>query len=41
MIIANTIKGKGLSVMENDPIWHTKKLNEEEKILKSKKDLGI
>tara|TARA_Y200000002_G_scaffold378957_1_gene387312 strand:+ start:1050 stop:1865 length:816 start_codon:yes stop_codon:yes gene_type:complete len=41
MIIANTIKGKGLTVMENDPIWHTKKLNEKEKIIKSKKDLEI
>jgi transketolase len=41
VIIAKTIKGKGLTVMENDPIWHTKKLNEKEKILKSKRDLGI
>ena len=24
MIIANTIKGKGLSFMENEPVWHNK-----------------
>lgn len=24
MIIAHTVKGKGVSFMENDPIWHTK-----------------
>lgn len=24
MIIANTIKGKGISFMENDPLWHTR-----------------
>ncbi len=24
VVIANTIKGKGISFMENDPIWHTK-----------------
>jgi transketolase len=24
MIIANTVKGKGVSFMENDPAWHTK-----------------
>ena len=41
VIIANTTKGKGLTVMENDPIWHTKKLDEKDKLLKSKKDLGI
>lgn len=25
VIVANTIKGKGVSYMENDPIWHAKK----------------
>ena len=24
MIIANTVKGKGVSFMENDPLWHTR-----------------
>mgnify|MGYP003949166529 CR=1 FL=1 len=26
-IIANTIKGKGISFMENDPAWHSKKID--------------
>ncbi|MDE7131977.1 MAG: transketolase [Lachnospiraceae bacterium] len=30
MIIANTIKGKGVSFMENVPIWHYRMPNEEE-----------
>lgn len=30
MIIANTIKGKGVSFMENVPIWHFRMPNEEE-----------
>lgn len=30
MIIANTIKGKGVSFMENEPIWHYRMPNEEE-----------
>jgi len=30
MIIANTIKGKGLSYMENDPKWHTRLPTKEE-----------
>jgi transketolase len=29
-IIANTVKGKGVSFMENQVIWHGKALNEEE-----------
>lgn len=29
-IIANTIKGKGVSIMENNPIWHFKLPNEKE-----------
>jgi len=29
VIIANTIKGKGVSFMENDPQWHTRKLDDE------------
>ena len=27
LIIANTIKGKGISFMENDSSWHAKKIN--------------
>lgn len=30
MIIADTIKGKGVSFMENKPEWHAKALNDEE-----------
>ncbi len=30
VIIANTIKGKGISYMENDPKWHTRLPNQEE-----------
>jgi transketolase len=29
-IVANTIKGKGISYMENDPKWHTRLPNQEE-----------
>ena len=30
VVIANTIKGKGVSFMENVPIWHYRMPNEEE-----------
>ena len=30
LIIANTVKGKGVSFMENVPIWHYRMPNEEE-----------
>ena len=30
MIIANTVKGKGVSFMENNPGWHGKAHNDEE-----------
>lgn len=30
IIIANTIKGKGISYMENKPIWHNRMPNEKE-----------
>lgn len=29
-IISNTVKGKGVSFMENDPQWHSKGLNDEQ-----------
>ena len=38
VIIANTIKGKGISFMENNAEWHGKKLTEEDYI-KSIKEL--
>ena len=31
MIILNTIKGKGISFMENNYIWHSKIINSKEK----------
>ena len=39
-IIANTIKGKGISFMEDDNNWHYKIPNELE-VKKSKKELGL
>lgn len=30
LIIANTIKGKGISFMENDPSWHAKKIDKDD-----------
>ena len=39
-IIANTIKGKGVSFMEDDNNWHYKIPNEEE-VKKSNIELGI
>jgi len=30
LIISNTIKGKGISFMENDPSWHSKKINKDD-----------
>ena len=30
MIVANTIKGKGVSFMEDNNDWHSKMVNEEE-----------
>jgi transketolase len=39
-IIANTIKGKGISFMEDDNNWHYKIPNEEE-VLKAKQELGV
>jgi len=39
LIIANTIKGKGVSFMENNPLWHSKKIekNDFEKAMKEVK----
>ena len=41
VIIAQTIKGKGLSFMENDPIWHVKGLTDPEEVAMAKKELEI
>ena len=40
IIIAHTIKGKGIKEFENDPIWHARQLKGEE-IEIGKKGLGI
>ena len=37
-IILNTVKGKGISKFENDPVWHARKLTPKD-ILIGKKDL--
>ena len=39
-IIFNTIKGKGVKEFENDPVWHARKLSEDELKI-AKKRLGI
>jgi len=31
LVIAHTVKGKGVSFMENAPLWHYRLPNEEEK----------
>lgn len=40
LIIAHTIKGKGVSIMENNPIWHFKLPNKKE-LKYFKQELGI
>ena len=40
IIIANTIKGKGISFMENDPSWHSKKI-EEKDYIKALKEIEL
>ncbi len=39
MIIAETIKGKGIPFMENDPTWHVRSLSSEEDIKRAKEAL--
>jgi len=39
-VILNTIKGKGIAKFENDPVWHARKVKEED-INIGKKDLGL
>ena len=33
-VILNTIKGKGIAKFENDPVWHARKVKEEDQIHK-------
>ena len=40
MIIAKTIKGKGISFMENDPMWHVKQLSTEAEIKRARFELA-
>ena len=40
VVIANTVKGKGVSFMENVPIWHYRMPNDEELPILMK-DLGL
>jgi len=40
-IIAETIKGKGVSFMENDPSWHTRTLSTTEEIRSALKELEM
>ena len=39
IIIAKTTKGKGIKLLENNPIWHVKKLEDPNDILQAKKEL--
>ncbi|MBM3270713.1 MAG: transketolase, partial [Candidatus Sericytochromatia bacterium] len=39
LIVAHTVKGKGVSFMENDPDWHAKPLNDEQ-LAQALDDLG-
>jgi transketolase len=39
LIIAETIKGKGVSFMENNPIWHVLSLSDEEDIKRAREEL--
>ena len=40
LIVANTVKGKGVSFMENVPIWHYRMPNEQE-LLVLMEELGL
>lgn len=41
LIIAKTIKGKGLSIMENKPMWHAKKLSSNQDIFRCREELDF
>jgi transketolase len=40
MIVANTIKGKGISFVENEPIWHVKGMTDPDDIRRAQEELG-
>lgn len=40
LIVANTTKGKGVSFIENDPVWHTRSISTSEEINIAKQELG-
>ncbi len=40
MIVAETVKGKGISFVENNPIWHVKGMSDPEDIRRARKELG-
>ena len=40
VVITHTIKGKGISAFENDPVWHARKIKDEEEKF-GKKELGM
>ena len=40
MLIAETVKGKGVSFMENDPMWHVKRLADEAEIVIARRELS-
>ena len=40
LLVAETVKGKGLSFVENQPIWHVKGLCDPEEIRQARKELG-
>ncbi len=39
VLIAETVKGKGVSFMENEPSWHVRSLTEENEIAQARKEL--
>ncbi|MBN2644208.1 MAG: transketolase [Desulfuromonadaceae bacterium] len=40
MLIAETVKGKGVSFMENDPMWHVKRLADADEIRQAREELA-
>jgi transketolase len=41
MLIAKTIKGKGVSFMENDPAWHVKTIEDQKQLAWARKELRL
>lgn len=41
LILAHTVKGKGVSIMENNPSWHFKLPNSKKELKAFREDLGI